>query len=461
MGTRARWIAYATGTVSSPLLYHAISGYLIFFYTDVVRLDVRLVSLAYMLAYGVWNGINDPLVGQLSDRTRSRWGRRLPFIFLGAPVAAALFVLVWSPPVGGKALADPRSVGVFVYLFVTIGLFDLAFSTVNICYAALFPEMFSDLAERAAVSIYRQIGAVIGLLLALGGTPVITGMLAKRFGTFDAWSLTAAGLAVVAWAGFWVSLAGSRERPEYRQEGSLPLMPALRATFTNRPFLSAAVAMLAVNVIWGWLSAMGAFFNKFVLREADARTGLLFVVMFGTSIVFYPLWRWITLRIGARSALIWSVALFALLTLAGLAAASFLQGLIMFASLGAANAGITLVREIVLSDIIDADELVTGVRREGMYFGIITLVERLSLVIVGGATALVLGLGRFVAGAFPQSPRTVLALRVGIPGLALVCLLVFLVAMRFYPLGAARVREIQRQLGERHAVRHGTGGGAA
>jgi glycoside/pentoside/hexuronide:cation symporter, GPH family len=461
MGTRARQIAYSVGTVSSPLLYQAIGGYLIYFYTNVVRLEVWLISLAYAVAYGVWNAINDPLVGQLSDRTRTRWGRRIPFVFVGAPLAAVLFVMVWSPPVGGQALADSRNLGIFAWLFVTIGLFDLAFSTANTSYAALFPEMYRDIEERSLVSIYRQIGAVVGLLLALGGTLPLVAMLSPRAGTFGGWSLAAGAFALVAWAGFWVSIAGSRERPEYREEGSLPFWPALRATFSNRAFLAAAVAMLAVNVIWGWLSTMGAFFNRYALGAAESQTGILFLAMFGASVACYPPWRWITLRVGSKKALTWSVAVFAVLTLGSLFAASFLQGIIMFAALGAANAGITLVREIVLSDVIDADELTTGVRREGMYFGVINFVERLSLVVISGATALVLGVGRYAAGAASQSPRAVLALRIGIPGLALAALLVFLVAMRFYPLGAEQVRAMRRQLEQRHAAADAPDGDSA
>jgi GPH family glycoside/pentoside/hexuronide:cation symporter len=337
MGSRARQIAYSVGTISSPLLYNAIGGYLIFFYTDVVRLRVGLISLAYGISYGVWNAINDPLVGQLSDRTRSRWGRRIPFVFLGAPLAAVLFYFVWSPPVGGHALADPGNLGIFAWLFVTIGLFDLAFSAANTSYAALFPAMYRSLEERSTVSIYRQICAVIGLLLALGGTPLIVKLLSGRFGTFGGWSLTAAAIALVGWAGFWISLTGSREPPRDRQEDSLPLLPALRATLGNRAFLAAAVAMLAVYVIWGWLSAMGAFFNKYVLGAPESQMSFLFLAMFGVAIVCYPLWRRITLRFGAKNALVWSVTLFAVLTLGSLFVADSLSGILLFAALGAAN----------------------------------------------------------------------------------------------------------------------------
>ena len=442
MRIKGKWVAYSIGTLSSPLLYHAISGYLIFFYADVVRLEIGLISLAYVIAYGIWNAVNDPLVGQLSDRTRSRWGRRIPYIFVGSPVVALLFFLIWTPPVGGQALAQPHHLGIFLYLFATIGLFDLLFSVVNTCYAALFPEMFSDLKQRATVSIYRQICAVVGLLAALGGMPLMVKLLANRYGTFAGWSLTAAGIAVVAWAGFWISLLGSRERPKREREGSLPLLPAFKATFTHKSFLALAPALLAVNFIWGWLSTMASFFNKYVLGAPEAQMGLLFLAMFGTSLLCYPLWRWIMLRTSAKSTLIWSVGAYALLTLPGLFVGSFIQGIVMFAALGAANAGITLVREIVLSDVIDEDELLTGVRREGMYFGVFNFVERFSLVFIGGGTAFVLGVGRFVAGEFPQSPRTLLALRIGIPGLTLIALAVFLAAMRFYPLGKKRVKEM-------------------
>ena len=115
------------------------------------------------------------------------------------------------------------------------------------------------------------------------------------------------------------------------------------------------------------------------------------------------------------------------------------------------------MREIVLSDVIDADELATRMRREGMYFGVINFVERLSLVVVSGGSALVLYAGSFAAGASSQSPRAVMALRIGIPGLALAALLVFLVAMRFYPLGSEQVRAMHGELEKRHAG-HGTDG---
>ena len=450
MKTTLRNLAYAIGTVASPLLFQAVGAYLIFFYTDVVRLEVGLISLAYSLSYGIWNAINDPIIGHLSDRTRTRWGRRIPYIFVGAPLAALLFVAVWSPPVGGQPLAQPHDFRIFLYLAVSIGLFDLMFTSANIAYASLFPEMFTDLRQRTRVMIPRQIAAVVGLLLALGATPVLVKTFSTSLGVFGGWTATGALLAIIAWAAFWVSLLGSREHHAFSREASLPFVAAFKITFTNRTFLAAAVATLVINYIWSWLAAMAPFFNKYVIGAAEEQMSLLFLAMFGTSVLLYPVWQWVTLRIGSKLALTISVALYALLTFPVLFISTFTQAILTFALMGAANAGITLVREIVLSDVIDEDELKTGLRREGVYFGVTTFVERFALVLIGGSTALVLGLGHFQAGVFPQAPGTVLALRWGMFGLSFVALLIFLVAMRLYPLGKTKVEAMRVQLEKLH-----------
>lgn len=139
MRSRLAKIAYGTGNLGQALFFNTVQAFLIFFYTDVVRLDPKLVGLAFAISYGVWNAINDPLIGALSDRTRTRWGRRIPYIALGAPLTFLLFVLVWSPPLGGSPLTNPSHMGIFVYFAVIIALFDLANTATNVTYTAIFP----------------------------------------------------------------------------------------------------------------------------------------------------------------------------------------------------------------------------------------------------------------------------------------------------------------------------------
>lgn len=137
------------GNLGQALFFNTVQTFLVFFYTDTVRLDPGLVGLAFAISYGVWNAINDPLIGVLSDRTRTRWGRRIPYIVFGAPLTFLLFVPVWSPPLGGRPLTNPSHLDFFFYFAVIIALFDLAYTAVSVTYTALFPEAFEDLEERS------------------------------------------------------------------------------------------------------------------------------------------------------------------------------------------------------------------------------------------------------------------------------------------------------------------------
>ena len=135
--------------------------------------------------------------------------------------------------------------------------------------------------------------------------------------------------------------------------------------------------------------------------------------MIGTALVLYPAWRWVTLRIGSKAALTVSVILFVVFMLPVLVVRTFPQAIAMMLLVGTAHSGMTLVREILLGDVIDEDELATGRRREGSYFGVCAFIERLVLVFIGGATGLVLTLSRYDAAAATQPATVSLGIRLG------------------------------------------------
>jgi GPH family glycoside/pentoside/hexuronide:cation symporter len=451
MGARLRSIAYGTGNLGAALFFNTIQTWLIFFYVDVVRLDAGMVGLAFALAYGVWNAINDPIIGALSDRTRTRWGRRVPYIALGTPFVLLLFFLVFSPPLGGHPLANPRNWGLLAYFATTIALFDLFNTAVSVPYVSLFPELFPDLKQRTEVSIYRQVAAMIGTALGLAVMPLLVSWFGARSGTLGGWRGAGLVLGVVGAASLGVSLAGSRE-PARTSEPSqaMPLLKAFKATLVNRSFLTYMVADLMINFIWSWLSVMVPFFCKYVIGASDAQTSVLFAAMFVTAIVLYPAWRAIALRIGSRATLALSVGLFVVFLLPVLVVRTLPQAVVMMLLVGSAHSGITLVREILLGDVIDEDELATGRRREGSYFGVCAFIERLVMVIIGGATGLVLALSGYNASAATQPGTVSLGIRLGMTILPLLALAILLVALRFYPLGKLQVKEMKVRLEKMH-----------
>lgn len=443
-------IFYGIGNLGTALFFHTIGAYIIFFYTDVVRLDPKLVGLAFAISYGVWNAINDPLIGYVSDRTRTRWGRRIPYILFGAPLLFLVFTLVWSPPLGGRPLATPFHLGTFLYFAILIALFDLLYTAVGVPYISLFPEMYETLSDRTEVSIYRQVAAMIGSVLAFASMPVIADALSGRFGRLGGWAWAGAILGLVGSGAFLVSLLGSRERKEFSLEKAMPLTEAFRATFINRTFLAFVGVNLMICYIWSWLSAMVPFFTKYVISVEERETGLLFLAMFVTSMAFYPLWRKIALHLGSRNTLAVAVPLFVAILLLVFVVRNLRQALAMMFMLGAANSGITLVREVLLSDVIDEDELHTGRRREGIYFGVNAFIERFAMVMVGGSSSLVLGLSGYDAALATQPPSVALGIRMGMSLLPVVALVIFLTALRFYPLGKEQVIALRERLDTLH-----------
>lgn len=451
MKTRFTKIAYGVGNMGQALFFNSVQTFLIFFYTDTVRLDPGLVGLAFAISYGIWNAINDPLIGALSDRTRTRWGRRIPYIMFGTPFTFLFFVLIWSPPIGGHPLTNSSHVGTFIYFAVIIALFDLAYTAVSVTYTALFPEAFEDLKERTEVSIYRQVAALFGTALGIAVMPIIVGSFSDRVGDLSGWRWAGVILGLVGGGAFAFSLLGSRERKQASAETALPVATAFKETFTNRSFLAYAGANLMICYIWSWLSAMVPFFTKYVIGAEEEQMSLIFSGMFITSMAFYPLWRKIALRLGSKRTLSLSVTLFALFMLLVLVIKGLPQAFAMMLLVGAANSGITLVRDIVLSDVIDEDELHTERRREGSYFGVNAFIERLVMILVGGSSSMVLGLSGYRAELATQPPSVAQGIRLGMGLLPLVALIIFLIALRFYPLGKEQVEALRERL---DTIRH-------
>jgi GPH family glycoside/pentoside/hexuronide:cation symporter len=446
MKSRFAKIAYGTGNLGQGLFYNSVQTFLIFFYTDTVRLDPRLVGLAFAISYGVWNAINDPLIGVLSDRTRTRWGRRIPYIALGAPLTLLMYVLVFSPPLHGNPLTDPSSTSIFLYFAVVIALFDLAYTGVSVTYTALFPESFRSLKERTEVSMYRQVAGMIGTVLGIAVMPIIVGAFTGKFGSLHGWTSAAIILGCVGGAAFGFSLLGSKEDKKNSSPKTLSLVTSFKQTFVNRSFLAFAGANLMICFMWSWLSAMVPFFAKYSLDMPESQMSILFAGVFITAILCYPLWRRIALKVGSKTALTMAVSAFVVFMAFVIIVRGLIQAIIMMLFVGAANSGITLIRDIVLSDVIDEDELHTGMRREGSYFGVTAFIERFALVLVGGASSIVLSLSGYDASLAVQPASVSPGIRLGMGLFPVIALVVFLFSMRLYPLGKSQIQALRENL---------------
>jgi GPH family glycoside/pentoside/hexuronide:cation symporter len=260
-GSMKTWqkIAYAAGSLGAALSYQSFNNRIKFFYIDELGVNPLLIGNLVWFLYGLWNALNDPLMGQLSDNTRSRMGRRIPYILYATAPMVVCFILLWVPPAdwaaareGSLQPIDISSIGLgtltishrdlllALYFLVVVFLFDTLWTVVVLAWTALFPEMVRDLDDRAAVSGWRQVFSLIGVIFALALTPIVVDQIGYLGMALAFGGLTAAS--------FFVSLLGSREDPaRHAGEDSVPLGTALRTSLANRTFRWFLVANLGME----------------------------------------------------------------------------------------------------------------------------------------------------------------------------------------------------------------------
>ncbi len=170
---RAQKIIYSLGSFGYTGFYQLLGAFFIFFLVDVVRLDAWLAGLSFAISFGIWNALNDALIGIWSDKTSTSIGRRRPWILLGLPLTLVFSVLIWAPPVGGAPLEEPRDMWIFAFATGMLFCWSWSYSMVAIPWYSLLPAMWQSVKDRTEVTIWGQLFAVLGGALAIMIFPII------------------------------------------------------------------------------------------------------------------------------------------------------------------------------------------------------------------------------------------------------------------------------------------------
>lgn len=429
-------IAYSSGSLGIDLANQTFTAYILFFYLDTLKLDPTLVGLGWGTLYAIWNSINDPLAGYLSDRTRTRWGRRIPYILFGTPLLVVSFVLLWMPPVAIQA----DSVSLFLYFLGILLLFDLLYTFVTLNRDALFPEMFSDPGERARVSALRVVFSQLGVFIALVVAPLI-------FDTHG-WSALALLFGAVIGSTLFLSLLGSRENP--RHETPLNLKAALVATFRNRAFLTYTIYHIFNQTAFIMLPAMIPFYVKYVLGLPSRESSILLGLALLVTIATLYFWSRAAIRWGTRNTMMAASLLFALALAPLLWVESFWATAVVSAIIGISFGGLFLLPTVFIAEITDEDELATGVRREGMYFGMNALLVRLAFMLQGLTMAATLNITGYDATLETQPAEAIWGIRILIALVPILAIGIGLSALKSYPLHGQRLAQLRARLKRLH-----------
>lgn len=391
----ARMFGYGAGNLGLSMLGLVIAVNLQFFYTDYVGLAAGYAGLSLLVAK-LFDAATDPLMGYLSDRTNTRWGRRRPY-FVGAaiPLGVAFFFL-FSPP----QFDDPANHQFQLWLYM-LGLYVATYFVWTIAaipYGSLGAELTDDYDERVKVYAVREVCALTGLLAAT----FLPGFLIYFYGGRTGYSIMAAILGLVA-AGFLI-FAGfaTKEREEF--QGRKPMSPykAWVNTFQNPHFrklllafifssIAAAVPAILIIYIATYIVGMPDWWQENVPGWLPTWSFYL-LVYFGGGIVALPFWNRLSKRVGKRNS--WTIAI--AISAAGSAGCALLGDgtvllyTVLMAILGAAYSNYMALPSSIVADLIDWDESQTGRRREGSYFAIIAFVLKTCAALTGFTCLMIL-----------------------------------------------------------------------
>jgi GPH family glycoside/pentoside/hexuronide:cation symporter len=438
LSLREKW-TYGSGDLGFSLTSTIIGAYFAIYLTDVVGVSPAVAAMAIFVG-STWDYINDPIVGYLSDRTRSRWGRRRPFLLFGALPFVLVFALMWwKPPISAP-------LGLGIYYSIVYALYDTAATFVYMPYFALTPELTADYDERTSLTSIRMFFSILGSLIAFTVPLAIIG----NFNPGNAGRVLLMGsvFAVLSAAPLWLVFFGTRERQEFMHREQTGLWQAIRAAANNRPFIFGLVIYLFTWAMVSLIQLILLYYIKYVVQR-EAQSDLIMATIFVVAMAALPLWLWISKRLNKRLAYIAGIAflMVVLLALSSLGPGTslwFILGLCVFAGIGVSAAHV--MPWSIIPDAIEYGEMQTGTRHEGMFYSLITLAQKIAVSIALPLALLVLDRSGYVPNSAVQPPSAILGIRIiagPIPA-ALMALGILFAAL--YPLGREKYSEIARRL---------------
>ena len=441
LSSRNLW-GYALGAIPNGLLVFIFGLKYIQFFYDKLKLDPTLFVIGQVI-YLVVNALNDPLLGQMSDRTNpKKWGsRRTIYIKYGAPIWALTFMIVWFP------WSFDNQIVIFLHFIISVCLFDTFFTLVVLVWMALLPEMTSDLDERNKANFYATLlGAafVIPMFIIVGAMDP----------TSFAFILLMLIIAIFSTILLIITAFLCKEKPEFQKDEGLPIFKAVKETLRLKSFLT-YMGYIFCDAFNGSIGLSYLFVYLLILGEGGLIYffAIFFFVGYGSNYLcmkLRPKWgmRKILLRFGVLK-VIFSFILFGIIVFVdapiivviGLAIGTFLGGYSIF-------------NTPILYLSIDQDELRNGSRREGMFLGMDALIHKPSQSIGPIVATFVLGFFGYVQNSvLPQTASAIFGIKVLMFLIPAIVSAIGLTFMFFYPLHGEKLDDMRAKLQELHIAK--------
>ena len=389
---------YTVNTVLSSLSFY----YVTYFLVQVAGLQIEYAGYVQLIARFV-DAFTDPAMGRISDRTRWKAGRRRPWFLIGAiPFGVSFALLWWDAPLTTQA-------GKFVYYTSVYTALSLAMTSLSVPYLSLQPEMALGYDARTSLNVFRNVGSICGVLAAIAFLPLANGL----GGGSEGFARVALVYGVMLSAPWFAVYRATWERPEFQhRESQMSFVEGLRIVARHRNYRQLMGLYLCGRISMDLVAAMLVLYFAYWIRRPDDLPLMILLLML-SSLASLPLWLRISRRtdkgrifvvgslwwIASQGVLLWAAPDWPRWTL------------LVFAPLaGIGYAVVDLMPWAMLGEVVDEDDLATGERREGLYFGAFTFLRKLAgSLAVFAASQLLAAVG--YAQGDEQSEPTILAIR--------------------------------------------------
>ncbi len=440
-------LLYGTGDFGYSMNNSIIAALFPIFMMDVVGVTPALAAAALFIGRS-WDYVNDPLVGYLSDRTRTRWGRRRPWLLFGALPFALTFVLLWIKP----AFITTQT-GLLLFFAAVYLIYEASATTVYMPYFALTPELTQDYDERTQLTSFRMLFNTLGGLTAYTLPMLVIGSMVPE--NANRVVLMAVIFGLLAAVPYLIVFFSVRENKEYTEQAQPKIKDAFKAVRKNKPFFFGAMIYLCTWIVIILVETNLMFYIKYVIKR-PGQSSLLMGAIFISAIIALPFWNWISKKGNKRMAYIIGVSFWAVMmcVLTILTPQTPIWVLLMMCMLiGFGLSAAQVLPWAIIPDAIEWDEYQTGERHEGTFYSLITLMGKIANSIAVPLSLLLLEVTGYVSNAVEQPPSALLGLKIVIGPIPAALLFTGIVFAIFYPLSREKYTQVVTELNLRKEAR--------